>query len=248
MVITEGNFVSLDLSFNENLISVTSASNGWINNYVKKEWFNLFFEYIKPFTKNNQFNLLLVDESNFNPEIQELVIKNNVIILIFPAHITHISQPFNNHYFHKLKLEIKHLKIHDEYKDITKKFKILKFIEEPIYHASSPQSIQDSFRIAGIYPPRFKEECIHKTFISFQDRILKKSTDQNNTQRTSSHLIQNNIQYPEVNFSEMVSTTFPDNSSYYPLIPSVINRITQLPINPPSRSILERLVIQVINL
>ena len=269
LVITEGNSVSVDLSFNEQLMSFTSAPNGWINNDVKKEWFKLFLEYIKPSTKNNRFNLLLADghESNFNPEIQELAIKNNVIILIFPAHTTHILQPLDNHYFHKLKLEIKHQKNRDEYKDMAKDFKILKFIEEPLYHASSPQSIQDSFRIAGIYPPRFKEECIHKSFISFQDWILKKSTDQNNSKNTSSqnsssqnsssqnnsshnssHLIQNNIQYPEVNFSEMVSTTtFPDNSSY-PLAPSVTNRITQLSINPPSQSILECLVDQVINL
>ena len=144
----------------------------------KELGFDYFLSYIgnkgKP-KEECRTHLLLLDghESNWNADMIEMAREHNVIILQFPLHLTHILQPLDSFYFLKVKIEIRKAKASKRYREVKTKWDIIHFLEESLYLASSSRTIHESFRIAGVWPPQFKEECISsqmdlQTFIQSQ--------------------------------------------------------------------------------
>jgi len=127
----------------------------WVDEDVKACWFQLFLEY----TGNNKqpkddlpWQLLLVDghSSNWNPDMIEEARKSKVIIFQFPPHLSHVLQPLDSHFFYYLKQEIRKHKTYEEYQQIKEKWDIIKFLEDPLYHACCKRCINISFKNSGV--------------------------------------------------------------------------------------------------
>jgi len=164
ILITKGLSVPIDLELPSSM-GITATENGWIDSKVKENWFKMFVEYIGNKNKPEEeckIHLLLLDghESNWNDEMIKMAREHGVIILQFPPHTTHVLQPLDANFFHKFKIEVRKAKSTDAYRKIKDKWDIIPFLESPLYCASNPQTIKDPFRIAGVHPPSFKEECI----------------------------------------------------------------------------------------
>jgi hypothetical protein len=78
----------------ENAIIATSES-GYSNNELGLAYIQHFIEQSK--SSDSSKKLLIFDgyESHISDEFQEIAYKNNVILLQFPAHLTHILQPLD---------------------------------------------------------------------------------------------------------------------------------------------------------
>ena len=89
--------------------SLGASENRWI---MKR----LFYQYGKEFAQllknqglmedENKKHLLLMDTHNlhtFNYQFLKLMNNNNIVVLAFPAHTTHVMQPLNDVTFAQLK-------------------------------------------------------------------------------------------------------------------------------------------------
>jgi hypothetical protein len=109
-----------------------------------------------------EYHLLLLDghESNWNLEMVEFARQYNVIILQFPLHTSHILQPLDCNVFRRVKECIRKAKARPQFRDIKDKWDLLNFLVSPLQEACTVDTIRDGFRIAGVWPPRFREECV----------------------------------------------------------------------------------------
>jgi len=162
-IIVQGKGIPDDLILPDN-IAITATEKGWIDDKVKEHWFIEFLKYIENYQKKKeecQTHLLLVDGhgSNWSNEMREKAIDHGVIILMLPPHTTHILQPLDSGFFLNFKKETDKAK--RKLDAPLTKWKFVQFLESPLHRASSPDVIRDSYKIAGVYPPRFKREAIN---------------------------------------------------------------------------------------
>lgn len=164
ILIMKGQSIPVELKLGPS-IRITATERGWIDSEVKSNWFAQFVEYIGNQNKRKEeckTHLLLLDghESNWNDEMISLARKKNVIIFQFPPHLTHILQPLDSNFFHKVKQEVRKGKASEAWKQVQTKWDLITFVETPLHIASNPQTIKDSFKIAGVYPPTLRKEKI----------------------------------------------------------------------------------------
>jgi len=109
-----------------------------------------------------------------------------VIIMQFPAHLTHVLQPLDAFYFRSLKQEIRRHKAYEEFKSVKTKWDIISFLEDPLHHASCKRVIKKSFVLSGTYPPRYKVEMYNEQIkikeilsenLSSVDNLMESSID-----------------------------------------------------------------------
>ena len=130
---------------------------------AQREWFNYFCTYVKlKRNKPNEPHLLLLDGhiSNWDNEMIENAKKENIFILQFPPHTTHILQPLDNHFFRQLKQNIRHAKGKDSFNKIKDKWDVVRFLSDVIKQTGIWDTIEISFEKAGVWPPRYKEEFV----------------------------------------------------------------------------------------
>ena len=168
LLILKGQRAPEDIIIPPNIV-LSGTQSGWVNTDLKTIWFQLFLEYIgnKDKPKDEcETHLLLVDghNSNWNFDMVQLAKNHNVIIYQFPPHTTHILQPLDNLFFRILKEEIRKAKNTSRFQNVNTKWDLIKFIRGPLYHACCYDTIEDSFRIAGVWPIRYKEECVIRYF------------------------------------------------------------------------------------
>lgn len=157
-------------------------TNGWMDYETKTRWFRFFKKYINAPVPSDKKHILLLDghSSNLNADLIELAKENNVVVIQFPPHLTHCLQPLDSCYFKTLKCNIRKYKNKIQIKN---QYDFIHMMETPLYLTSNPDIIQTSFRISGVWPLKFREECIisdniqeSNNFSSTQNDVFVQST------------------------------------------------------------------------
>lgn len=90
--------------------SVDYSVKGWTNGEIGIEWIQLFDEETKgKLTRPGQYRLLLVDghNSHYTRGFLRYARENNIAVLCYPAHTTHVYQGLDVAVFGALKLAIR---------------------------------------------------------------------------------------------------------------------------------------------
>lgn len=129
---------------------------------------------------------------------------HKVIILQFPPHLTHVLQPLDALFFKILKAEIRRSKSSKKIEKVKDKWDVLDFLCSPLQRTSTIDTIRDSFRIAGTWPPRYKEECIVNKSVPLESILKEHSQEPSSTSPPPSNL---NISLsPQVQFSQTITS------------------------------------------
>ncbi|KAK3095358.1 hypothetical protein FSP39_013674 [Pinctada imbricata] len=128
------------------------TESGFINTEIFIEWFTELF---LPSVGHKRPVLLLLDNlsSHWNPNFIDLAKENNIDLLFFPSHASHLLQPLDVVYFHLLKQKVADLAVSLGYLGC----KTLPRLTFPkLLHQAMNQitgsSISSSFLDTGIYP------------------------------------------------------------------------------------------------
>lgn len=184
LLLLNGEHIPSNIRIPPSIIPISTINDGWSDPEVKSLWFDHFLTYIgKDKSKeNNKVHLLLIDNSEamWDNSLFDIARKHNVILLPFPSHFTHITEPLDNHFFNILKAQTNKFKSDPSFQTIKNKWEIIDFLEEPLYLSFSPKTIQKSFESSGIWPPNYKEKCQVNNYTSFESILTKNVTPSNN--------------------------------------------------------------------
>lgn len=136
---------------------VTFSQNGWTSNEIAVEWLEKVF---LPQTQPNdpsEARLLIVDGhgSHTSDEFMTTCYLNNIHLLFFPAHTSHILQPLDLGCFSSLKVAYRRLvSEHTALTDTTKigKAKFLEFYAEARKISLREQCVRAGWKATGLYP------------------------------------------------------------------------------------------------
>jgi len=136
---------------------VTFSENGWTSNDIAVEWLEkVFLPQTEP-DDPSEARLLIVDGhgSHTSDEFMTMCYLNNVHLLFFPAHTSHILQPLDLGCFSSLKTAYRRLVgTHTALTDTTKigKARFLEFYTKTHKISLREQCIRSGWRATGLYP------------------------------------------------------------------------------------------------
>src|SRR5690606_4462397 len=152
-------------------IYIGGQQSGWMTKETFYDWTIQFVQYVKKIRKEFKLDdhdaVLLVDshESREKFDTLELLKKNNIKVITFPSHTTHIVQPIDRSIAFPFKQELtrlfrkyQNLSISfSDSSDLTKTEKT-RFLQslaiiDAAKRACTFINIQNGFRICGLYPP-----------------------------------------------------------------------------------------------
>lgn len=131
---------------------VKLSTKGWINADLYLEWFQFFISSVK-----TRPIVLLMDShaAHITPEVIELAVKNDIHLLTFPAHTTHLLQPLDVGVYKSLKSHwaksmTDYMTEHPH--DKPNRFNFFSIFNIPFINAMSTTNIQNAFKKTGIVP------------------------------------------------------------------------------------------------
>jgi hypothetical protein len=136
---------------------VTFSENGWTSNDIAVEWLEkVFLPQTEPDDPSDG-RLLIVDGhgSHTSDEFMSMCYLNNVYLLFFPAHTSHILQPLDLGCFSSLKTAYRRLvNEHTALADTTKigKAQFLEFYAEARKIGLREQCVRSGWKATGLYP------------------------------------------------------------------------------------------------
>lgn len=136
---------------------VTFSENGWTSNDIAVEWLQkVFLPQTEPDNPSDA-RLLIVDGhgSHSSDEFMTMCYLNNIYLLFFPAHTSHILQPLDLGCFSSLKTAYRRLV--NEYTALTDTTKVgkarfLEFYAEARKIGLREQCVRSGWKATGLYP------------------------------------------------------------------------------------------------
>ena len=156
-------------------VDFISGPNGWMTSKIFLQWAIIFCRRIRllrlqlPTEKKDKPVYLFLDghRSRLNSEAIELFAKNNIKVIIFPAHSSHCTQPFDvaiaapfKKYFKELYSSLPEKLIHDEVKKngnrvsnvSQERFKLVYAVVDAWRKAATKRNCEAAFRETSLYP------------------------------------------------------------------------------------------------
>ena len=156
-------------------VDFISGPNGWMTSKIFLQWAIIFCRKIRllriqlPNEKKEKPVYLFLDghRNRLNSEAVELFAKNNIQVIIFPAHCSHCTQPFDvgvaapfKKYFKELYNSLPEKLIHDEVKKKGNKvsnasqerFKLVYAVVDAWRKAATKRNCEAAFRETSLYP------------------------------------------------------------------------------------------------
>ena len=129
------------------------SESGWMNKDLYLDWFQFFIDNIPP----TRPVLLLQDGhgSHVSIELIELARKNDIHLLCFPAHTSHILQPLDVGVFKSFKLNFSkacHAYISNHPGQVITTAVIASLVADAWPHSLTPLNILSGFKKCGIHP------------------------------------------------------------------------------------------------
>jgi len=130
------------------------SSNGWINTELFEGW---FVDHFLENAVSARPLLLLLDghSTHYQPQVIRFAMEHGCIMLCFPPHTTHESQPLDVGVFAPLKTQWRQV-CHDFYQKnpgrIITKFNFTQLFSQAWLQAVTPMNVMAGFRRAGVYP------------------------------------------------------------------------------------------------
>ncbi|KAI8410901.1 hypothetical protein FOFC_07495 [Fusarium oxysporum] len=159
---------------------VTFSENGWTSNDIAVEWLGKVF--LPPTQPENPADgrLLIVDGhgSHTSDEFMTMCYLNNVHLLFFPAHTSHVLQPLDLSCFSSLKTAYRRLVgEHTALTDTTKvgKVNFLEFYAKAREIGLRKENVQSGWKAIGLYP---KNEDDLVNYIIQRERAFQPLTRQ----------------------------------------------------------------------
>ena len=131
-----------------------TSDKGWITTELFESWFNELF---LPNAVSARPLLLLLDghSTHYQPDVINLALKNEVLILCLPPHTTHATQPLDCGVFSPLKshwTSVCHEFIQKNPGRIITKFNFDRLFSQAWLRAVSPSNLIAGFKTCGVHP------------------------------------------------------------------------------------------------
>jgi len=133
------------------------SPNGWTDNKLGLEWLRHFDKHTRDRQGGNSHPCLLIldgHHSHINLEFCQYAIDNNIELLCFPSHTTHLLQPLDVGLFRPLQKI--YGKVADDYMRDTRaaviKGAFWKFYSAARWQAYTKENLKSAWRKTGIYP------------------------------------------------------------------------------------------------
>lgn len=156
LIIFKGKRLRAEWCFGAPNTLIRTSENGWINSELFLDWGKYFIAHLPK--EDSRPHVLLLDGHSghvFNIEFLTLMRDNNVHVMCFPPHTTHILQPADRAFFKSLKHHW-----NQEGQIYTRENggrKLQRSLFLPLQskswkNAETPQNAKAGFRGSGIYP------------------------------------------------------------------------------------------------
>lgn len=234
---------------------IRMTDSGWISTETFVDWGKEFLKFVP---KDGLPHLLLLDGHGshvYNTEFLDLMSSNNVTIMCFPSHTTHLLQPADISLFKSLKSHwttegLAFNRAHGGKKPGRSDF--FSIFTAAWSRAASVENAQSGFRSAGLFPV---DSAVVKSIVFMPSRTTDRpletvpTTDSPSTQRLSEADVTITTVSHDANPSEPEVSVAADHSSISPDVAAAGNLETErLPdveistVNEPIRSSIEQLL------
>ena len=156
---------------------ITTSENGWTNNEIGLDWFQVCFDPETTPRENGAWRILILDghASHISTKTIEFCVGRRIILLCLPAHTTHILQPLDVGIFAALQTSYRHMlqkttRLGAGYK--IDKCDFLRLFKKARNETVTPENIVKAWEASGLSP--FNPELIIQQFRTDDDKEASK--------------------------------------------------------------------------